>query len=83
MRDLKMTPNEIPDFVDELIAVGCEITAIGQMFYAIGEAEGSAAEKVRRITEKYGDRDQLRLKIIVYLWAIGRYIELPSDRSLH
>jgi hypothetical protein len=59
-----MTSNEVPDFVNELIAAGCEITAIGHKIYVIGEAKDSATEEVRRTTEKYGDRDPLRLEII-------------------
>ena len=59
-----MTSNEVPDFVNELIAAGCEITAIGHKIYVTGEAKGSAIGEVRRITEKYGDRDPLRLEII-------------------
>lgn len=43
-----MTSNEIPDFVDELIAAGCDITAIGHGKYVIGEVTGSAKEDVRR-----------------------------------
>lgn len=78
-----MTSNEIPDFVNDLIAAGCEITAIGHKMYVISEAKTSATDEVRRITEKYGDRDPLRLEIIAYLWSIGRYIELASESTRH
>ncbi len=73
----------IPDFVDEMIAAGCDITAIGHGMYVIGEVTGSAKEDVRRITEKYGDRDPLRLEIIAYLWSIGRFIEVSSEGTRH
>lgn len=78
-----MTSNEIPDFVNELIAAGCEITAIGQKMYVISEPKASATEEVRRITEKYGDRDPIRLEIVNYLWSIGRYVELASECPRH
>jgi len=42
-----MTSNEVPDFVNELIAAGCEITAIGHKIYVTGEAKGSAIGEVR------------------------------------
>lgn len=76
-----MTPNEIPHFVNELLAAGCEITALGREMYVIDEAKGSTTEKIRRITEKYGDRDSLRLEIVAHLWSIGRYIELGSEST--
>ncbi|WP_043612868.1 hypothetical protein [Ensifer sp. ZNC0028] len=77
-----MTPNEIPGFVNELIAAGCEITAIGRGMYVIGEVKAASAE-VRRITKKYGERDPLRLEIIAYLWSIGRYIEPETEETGH
>ncbi|MBD9524946.1 hypothetical protein IB262_34380 [Ensifer sp. ENS02] len=77
-----MTPNEIPDFVNELIAAGCEITAIGREMYVIGEAKGASAE-VRRITKKYGERDPLRLEIIADLRSFGRYIEQETEETGH
>jgi len=49
-----MMSNEVPDFVNELIAAGCQITAIGHKIYVIGEAKGSATGEVRRITKKTG-----------------------------
>ncbi|CAN7742674.1 hypothetical protein ACI2KT_25390 [Ensifer adhaerens] len=58
--------------MNELIAAGCDITAIGHEMYVIGEVKDSATEEVRRITEKYRDRDPLRLEIVAYLWSIGR-----------
>lgn len=78
-----MTSKEIPDFVNELIAAGCDITAVGHGMYVIGEVTGSAKEHVHRITERYGDRDPLRLEIIAYLWSVGRYIELASETTRH
>lgn len=83
MQRSQMTSNEIPDFVNELIAAGCDITAIGHEMYVIGEVKGSATEEVRRITEKYRDRDPLRLEIVAYLWSIGRYIELAAGTTRH
>lgn len=34
-----MRANEIPDFVDDVIAAGCEITAVGDAFYVLGETD--------------------------------------------
>lgn len=79
----RMKPSEIPDFVSEIIAADCEITAIGHDKYVLGDIEEQrrARDELGRITEKYGDRDPLKLQIVAYLWSIGRYIELGSEST--
>ncbi|USJ27400.1 hypothetical protein [Ensifer adhaerens] len=80
-----MKPSEIPDFVSEIIAAGWEITAIGHDKYVLGDIEEQhrAIDELDRITEKYGDRDPLKLEIVVYLWSIGRYVELEAGSTRH
>ena len=80
-----MKSSEIPDFVAEMIAAGCDICAIGHHMYVTGDTDRrqSARSEVRRIGEKYGDRDPIRQEIVDYLWSIGRYIEVTSKGARH
>lgn len=80
-----MKASEIPDFVDEVIAAGCDITAVGHSMYVIGDVEEQeqAEEELDRIGEKYGDRDFLKLEIVAYLRSIGRYVEVVSEGTRH
>ncbi|QHG70137.1 hypothetical protein [Ensifer adhaerens] len=81
----KMKPSEIPDFVSEIIAAGCDITAIGHDKYVLGDIEeqDAALEDLDRIGDKFGERDHLKLQIVAYLWSIGRYIELEIEGTRH
>lgn len=81
----KMKPSEIPDFVSEIIAAGCDITAIGHDKYVLGDIEeqDAALEDLDRIGDKFGDRDHLKLQIVAYLWSIDRYIELEPEVTRH
>ncbi|MCQ7029680.1 hypothetical protein MRO55_24570, partial [Escherichia coli] len=76
-----MTPmreDQIPDFVRELLAIGCDICAIGDAHYVIGDtdmtpkARRAAKSELGRIEREYGDRDHLRSQIASYLQSIGR-----------
>ncbi|MGO4619023.1 hypothetical protein AB4Z34_05275 [Ensifer sp. 2YAB10] len=80
-----MKASEVQDFVDEMIAAGCDICAVGRYTYVAGDMQPSNAslEEVARISEKYGDEDALRQEITDYLWSIGRYIELASESTRH
>ncbi|UTV37658.1 hypothetical protein MYG64_04905 [Ensifer adhaerens] len=80
-----MKPSEIPDFVAEIIKAGCDITAIGDDKYVLGDIEeqDAALDELDRIGEKYGDRDHLKLQIVAYLWSIDRYIELEPEVTRH
>lgn len=80
-----MKSSEVPDFVAEMIAAGCDICAVGHYTYVAGDMQPSKASlvEVARITEKYGDCDALRQEITDYLWSIGRYIELASESTRH
>lgn len=80
-----MSRSEIPNFVAEMIAAHCDITAVGHEMYVIGDVDAGerAMKDAQRIGEKYGDRDPLKLEIVSYLWSIGRYIELASESTRH
>lgn len=80
-----MKSNEIPDFVAEMIAAGCDICAVGHYTYVAGDMDPSEAamNEVKRISEKFGDCDALRQEIADYLWSIGRYIEVASEATRH
>ncbi|MGE8107099.1 hypothetical protein ACQKP1_25780 [Allorhizobium sp. NPDC080224] len=77
-----MTKDEIPQFVAEIAATGCDITALAdQPYWFIGDADLPEADQdrvqplLREISERYGPRDHLHHDIIDYLREIGR---IPS-----
>tara|TARA_R110002020_G_scaffold170523_4_gene360281 strand:+ start:2160 stop:2609 length:450 start_codon:yes stop_codon:yes gene_type:complete len=79
-----MREDQIPDFVRDVVATGCDIRAVGEDHYVVGDADLSveayeAAEpELDRIWKEYGDHSQLKLEIITYLHSIGRsYPEPP------
>lgn len=75
-----MKESEIPAFVDEVIKAGCDICAIGNLGYVIGDVEeqNAAQDELASIDKKYGDRDFLKAEIIAYLRSLGRYLDLNS-----
>ncbi|MET3648964.1 hypothetical protein [Phyllobacterium ifriqiyense] len=79
-----MTESEIPRFAEEVIKIGCNICAVGDGLYVIGDAHISDEEydevaiKLGRIKEKYGDRDHLKPQIVAYLRSLGRYLDDPD-----
>ncbi len=83
-----MMEEEIPAFVQALLAIGCNICAVGHRHYCLGDADLSAEEcervlpQLNRIESAFGMRDHLRLEIVAYLRKIGRYIEVEPP-SLH
>lgn len=81
----QMKASEIPAFVDEVIGAGCNIPAMGHERYVLGDIEEQdrAKDELDRITEKYGNRDPLKLQLVAYLWSIGRYIDLETEGTRH
>lgn len=73
-----MTEGEIPDFVREIAATGCEILAVGEDSYLVADAHlpddvyEAIEPEIQRISEKYGRRDHLMVQISAYLRSIGR-----------
>jgi hypothetical protein len=80
----KMRPEDIPAFVEEVAATGCNITAIAGVGYLIGDADLPDEEfeevmpKLSEITERYGKRDHLLEEITEYLVSIGRSFPLAE-----
>ncbi|XOK15601.1 hypothetical protein ACI6PO_28035 (plasmid) [Agrobacterium tumefaciens] len=80
----QMLETEIPAFVDDVIATGCDICAIGHDGYVIGDSDLSdieyeiAGPKLAHIRETYGDRDHLLREIATYLRSLGRHHDLGS-----
>ncbi len=83
-----MRAEDIPAFIQDVIATGCDVCAIGHTMYVIGdtdlpEAEYKVAEpKLRRICQAYGERDHLLPQIVAYLRSIGRYVDF-DERAMH
>lgn len=77
----QLAPDEISDFVVDVIGAGCDIRAVGHDKYVIGDIgeQDAALEELDRISEKYGNRSPLKLEIVAYLRSIGRYMEIVSE----
>ncbi|KSV65027.1 hypothetical protein N182_35965 [Sinorhizobium sp. GL2] len=80
-QEQQLAINEISAFVVDLIEAGCDIRAVGQDKYVIGDIgkQDAAREELDRICEKYGNRSPLKLEIVAYLRSIGRYMEIVSE----
>ena len=78
-----MREDQIPEFVEEIIATGCNITAVGRG-YVVGDSDLPVHEYLKiapvlkQIERHYGMRDHLVEEIREYLISIGRFYELPS-----
>jgi hypothetical protein len=80
-----MSKDQIPKFVQAVADTGCNITAVLEARYVIGdsdlprEAYEVAAPQLKEISEKFGKRDHLLSEIADYLVSIGRYF--PKEES--
>lgn len=78
-----MQEDQIPDFVREVAATGCDTCAVGNESYAFGDADlpddiyEAIERKLDRISDVYGDRDHLLPQIVEYLHSIGRSYSPP------
>lgn len=74
----KMKREDIPRFVEQVAATGCNITGIAGVGYVIGDADlpddqlEEVIPKLSEITDAFGDRDHLLEEITEYLVSIGR-----------
>lgn len=79
-----MTEDQVPEFVDAILATGCPICAVGHDTYVFAELDVPEDEfecvvkDVAAICGRYGQRDHLRLDITAYLRSIGRHIDCES-----
>lgn len=73
-----MSKRDIPAFVEAIASTGCDITAVGDEFYTIGDLDLPEPKcfdiqtELEVITETFGKRDHLRTEIVAYLHSIGR-----------
>lgn len=76
----RMTKDQIADFVNDVAATGCDITAIPGVGYVIGDADLSddqyqaIAPELKKITERYGQRGHLLKEITDHLVSTGRSV---------
>ncbi|QDG94596.1 dihydroxy-acid dehydratase (plasmid) [Rhizobium sp. NIBRBAC000502774] len=76
-----MTEDQVPEFVDAIIATGCPICAVGHELYVFAEIDlppediDRVSAEVHNICTAYGERDHLRREIAAYLRSLGRYVE--------
>jgi hypothetical protein len=79
-----MKIEDIPAFVEEVAATGCNITGIAGIGYLIGDADlpndqfEEVMPKLKAITDAYGKRDHLLGEITEYLVSIGRSFPPPE-----
>lgn len=75
----RMREKDIPPFVQDVAATGCDICAVGPDSYVMGDADlprgkrRGLYKKLDEIDARYGSRDHLRNKIVAHLVSIGRY----------
>ncbi len=80
----RMRKEDIPAYVEAKAATGCDITAIGDEYYIIGDADlpkprcFDVQPELAEISEEFGECDHLRREIIAYLHLIGRSY-VPDD----
>ncbi|GLR45785.1 hypothetical protein GCM10007880_63030 [Mesorhizobium amorphae] len=75
-----MKASEIPAFVDRVVKAGCDICAIGDFAYVLGDVVEmvAAGDELKRIDKEFGDRDFLLTEIVAYLKSLGRHIDPES-----
>lgn len=82
---MRMRKDQIPDFIDEIIATGCPITAVGHDCYVFAESDLPAedldrvSDEVDKICQRYGKRDHLLLDIVDHLRSLGRFYDLRLE----
>lgn len=80
---IRMSPDDIPAFIDEIVATGCEPTAVGDG-YIIGDSDlpepqcDDIQPVLLEIGERYGSRDHLVAEIAAYLTSVGRFYPMPT-----
>ncbi|MCZ7890005.1 MULTISPECIES: hypothetical protein [Agrobacterium] len=74
-----MTKDEIPAFIEDLVAIGCNPLAMADDdYWFIGDADlpeplrEQVQEPIVKICDRYGPRDHLYHEIIDHLRDIGR-----------
>ena len=83
-----MRKDQIPDFIEEIIATGCPITAVGHDMYVFAEIDAPEedvdriAEEIQVICDRYGERDHLLPEIVAHLRSLGRSYDLQAE-TLH
>ncbi|MBK5571435.1 hypothetical protein [Ensifer sp. SSB1] len=80
-----MKSSEIPEFVNEVIAAGCDIKAIGHDIYVLGgmDEEDAEIDALDLIGEKFGNRDTIVLEIVAYLRSLGRFVDPTWAETRH
>jgi hypothetical protein len=82
-----MSEDQIPNFVQDVVATGCNITAVSGVGYVIGDSDLAdedyevAAARLKEINAEYGVRDHLLSNITEYLASICRYYPTKEERA--
>lgn len=83
----RMQEKDIPAFVQDVVATGCDICAVGPSCYSLGDTDVPRGKrrglykKLGEIDARYGSRDHLRYQIAEHLASIGRYIDAPPKEE--
>ncbi|EKF60552.1 hypothetical protein QWE_05783 [Agrobacterium albertimagni AOL15] len=80
----QMNPDDIPAFIDEVMATGCRPIAVANG-WIVGDADlpepacSNVQPVLRQIRMKYGERDHLVEEIAAHLRSIGQSYSMPSS----
>ncbi|WP_366509272.1 hypothetical protein [Mesorhizobium sp.] len=83
----RMQEKDIPAFVQDVVATGCDICAVSPSCYSLGDTDvprdkrRELYKKLGEIDAHYGSRDHLRYQIAAHLASIGRYIDAPPKEE--
>lgn len=77
-----MKKEDIPQFIDDLTAVGAPVCAVGRERYIIGDSDIPEEQRpaVWDVCDRYETRDHLVQDIVAYLRSIGRFMDVSTER---
>ena len=75
-RNREAHPPRVIEFVNHLIAAGCDMVAIGDGYCLDEPEDGPRWEYVKAILVQFGPRDHLKPEIVAYLRRLGRVVHL-------
>lgn len=77
-----MKKDDIPQFINDLIAVVAPVCAVGRERYVIGDSDIPEEQRpaVWDVCDQYEPRDHLLREIVAYLRSIGRFLDVSTEQ---